>query len=91
MQQLDFPQPADAALVLFVLTENVESCASSLPVWQLGHSAFSSPKRMASNLCPHDSHRYSKIGITTPINSRSKFAQVLRAPTGSVRRPIDRE
>ena len=71
MQQLDCPQPADAAgALLLVLTENVESCCSSLPVWQLGHSGFCSPKRMASNLFPHCSQRYSKIGIATPINFR---------------------
>jgi hypothetical protein len=40
MQQSLFPQPAGAALLLFVLTENVESWGASLPVWQLGHSAF---------------------------------------------------
>ena len=69
MQQLDCPQPAEAAgAPLLVLTENVESCGSSLWVWQRGHSAFCSPKRMASNLFPHCSQRYSKIGIATPID-----------------------
>ena len=53
MQQLLCPQPAAAGALLFVLTAKVESWGSSLPVWQLGHSAFCSPKRMASNLCPH--------------------------------------
>src|ERR1022692_1879118 len=71
MQQLFCPQPAGAAAaLLFVLTEKVESWGSSLRVWQLGHSAFCSPKRIASNLCPHCSQRYSKIGIATPINFR---------------------
>src|ERR1035437_3294502 len=52
MQQLFCPQPAGAAAaLLFVLTENVESWGSSLRVWQLGHSAFCSPKRIASDLC----------------------------------------
>jgi hypothetical protein len=69
MQQLFCPQlEGAAAALLFVLTENVESCGSSLRVWQLGHSAFCSPKRMASNLFPHCSQRYSKIGIATPIH-----------------------
>jgi hypothetical protein len=39
----------------------------------LGHSGFCSPKRMASNLFPHCSQRYSKIGIATPINFREKL------------------
>jgi hypothetical protein len=69
MQQLFCPQLGAAALLL-VLTENVESWGSSLRVWQLGHSAFCSPKRIVSNLCPHCSQRYSKIGIATPINFR---------------------
>jgi len=50
MQQLFCPQPdGAAAALLLVLTENVESWGSSLRVWQLGHSAFCSPKRMVSN------------------------------------------
>jgi hypothetical protein len=75
MQQFDCPQPADgAAALLLLLTANVESCFSSLAVWHFGHSGFWSPKSMASNLCPHSSQRYSKIGILTPGFGRRSFA-----------------
>src|SRR5271157_6451622 len=68
MQQFDCPQPAAGAALLLLLTANVESCCSSFAVWHFGHSGFCSPKRMASNLCPHPSQRYSKIGILAPIS-----------------------
>ena len=78
MQQFVCPQPADAGgALLFVLTENVDSWGLSLWVWQLGHSAFCSPKRMASNLFPHCSQRYSKIGIATPINFRENVSHAI--------------
>src|SRR5271157_1045775 len=67
MQQFDCPQPAaGAAAWPLLLTANVESCFSSFAVWHLGHAGCCLPKRMASNLCPHSSQRYSKIGILAP-------------------------
>lgn len=61
---MDCPQPADGIdEPPFALTANVDSCCSSFSAWHLGHSAFCSPKTIASNLCPQDSQRYSKIGI----------------------------
>jgi hypothetical protein len=68
MQQFVWPQPAAGdAEAPPLLTANVESCFSSFSVWQLGHSGVCAPRRIASNLCPQDSHRYSKIGMVTPI------------------------
>jgi len=76
MQQLDCPQPADGAR-LPLLTANVESCCSSFAVWHFGHSGFCSPKSMASNLCPHSSQRYSKIGISRSTISQKRSSALL--------------
>jgi hypothetical protein len=68
MQQFVCPHPAvEDAEAPALLTANVESCFSSFSVWHLGHSGVCAPRRIASNLCPQDSHRYSKIGMITPI------------------------
>lgn len=64
MQQFAWSQPAPGdAEPPPLLTANVESCFSSFSVWHFGHSGVCAPKRMASNLCPHDWQRYSKIGM----------------------------
>jgi len=81
MQQFDCPQPAAGAWLLLLLTANVESCCSSFAVWHFGHCGFCSPKRMASNLCPHSSQRYSKIGILAPI-SLAPLALHFPSPSG---------
>src|SRR5208283_4207914 len=66
MQQLDCPQAVAGAEPLWLWAEKVDNCCSSFAMWHLGHSAFCSPKTIASNLCPHSRQRYSKIGIIAP-------------------------
>ena len=63
MQQFDWPHPAAGDALLLVATAKVDSCFSSFCVWQWGHSGVWLPNRIASNLWPQDSQRYSKIGI----------------------------
>jgi hypothetical protein len=48
-QEPQAPVDDEADEPLFVLTANTESCAASLLLWHLGHSAFCLPYTRASN------------------------------------------
>jgi hypothetical protein len=90
MQQFDWPQPAAGTEeLLFALTAKVESCFSSFSVWHFGHSGVCSPKRIASNLCPQDSQRYSKIGIHSSNSDKNDFTAIRRSGRSSRSSIID--
>ena len=67
----------------FARAANVEYCVVTWLSPQDGHSVASSDRRTSfSNLVPHPSHRYSKMGILYSVNSNAILSIHLRTSLG---------